>query len=296
MSGVRIYSIYLNNMVKDIDSYIVTKNLNSSNIKIKDLLDVATDLNEMVYLSDKLVESGESSLISSFDFLKRKLPIDSKGIILSDIGIDIVSSEVLKYCGSLLENDKVDTKALGKIFKDISEGLTSVNSLSEHLLGGVYNTESEEDDEDGDYDLEEDMLDDVETYEVDDDMFSDYSSKTDSVFELEYNDYIEEENLLEDKGNLTEVKKSSMLGEATYYNSDFSLEGIDANDIKDIVSDNSDKGLLNNDFNIEYDSEGTINDKLAYAITKVSKKITKTPSKVKEGSKLVYTNMVDFDN
>lgn len=296
MSGVRIYSIYLNNMVKDIDSYIVTKNLNSSNIKINDLLDVATDLNEMVYLSDKLVESGESSLISSFDFLKRKLPIDSKGIILSDIGLDIVSTEVLKYCGSLLEKDKVDTKALGKIFKDISDGLTSVNSLSEHLLGSVYNTESEDDDEEDSYDLEEDMLDDVETYELDDGMFSDYSSKTDSVFELEYNDCIEEGNLLEDKGNLTEVKKSSMLGEAAYYNSDFSLEGVDANDIKDTVSDNSDKGLLNDDFNIEYDSEGNINDKLAYAITKVSKKITKTPSKVKEGSKLVYTNMVDFDN
>lgn len=292
LSGVRLYSLYLNNMVKDIDGYILTKNLSSSEISISDLFDLAKDLDDMIYLSDNLVECGESSLISSFDFLKSKLPMDSKGIMLSDMGVDMVSNEVLKYCGSLLESNKpIDTKKLGRLFKDISDGLTSANALSEQLLGDIYSSSDSiddyDDDYDVDYDLDDDLSEDVETYGINVGSGTDGYLKTDKIEELEYNDYTSEQSLIDAKDSFSD---SSM------YNNPSVTEGYSIDSFEDIGDINSPNNRLKDDITLSYSGNGTINDKLAYAITKVSKQISKTPNKVKEGSKVVYTNMIDFDS
>lgn len=320
MSGVRIYSIYLNNMVKDIDGYALTKNLNSSEISISDLSDVAKDLDDMLYLSDTLVASGEPSLVRSYSFLKRKLPLDSRGIILSDMGVNMVSSEVLKYCGSLLESDKVvNTKELGRLFKDISDGLTSANALSEQLLGDIYsNIDSDIDDEyeDDDYDLDDDLSEDVETYGISSDNSSDYYLKTEKLEELEYNSYASEQSIIEGKDNSDENsfdlnyedEYSNEGGFSTdslysnpslnkgYYRDNTDTYSNDTSPFKERSGIDIENKVLNDDFALNYSGDGNINDKLAYAISKVSKQISKTPSKVKEGSKVVYSNMVDFDS
>lgn len=292
---MRLYSIYLSNITRGIDSYVLTKNLNSSSVSTSDLMCVAMDLDEIVYLSNIRELNGECSLFKSNSFLTDKLPIDSKGIILSDIGVDIVSKEVLKYCGSLLESGKViNTSDLGKLFIDIAEGLTSNDALSEQLLKDVYKVVVEEDEE---YTDDDNGLD-FDDYAKTDLSFSFNSSykninsdkklKYDITDELEYNDYTDEKS--KRKGT-TGVSGDSFKKEPEY---DYTARGkcLDADKYEGSI----DTDVVEAEISLSYNSNKTVNDKLANAISVVGSRIVKTPDKLKKSSTTVYTHMVEFDD
>lgn len=303
MSGIRLYSMYLNNVTKYIDDYTVLKNLKSSSISVNDIMSVALEVDNISYVSDILEMEGKSSLYRGMGFLKEDVKIYANSDILSEVGIDDISKDVLKYCGNLLENGtNINPKSLGKAFLDISNGTMSINSLSKELLSNVS---ADSDDEDDDYDD-----DDYEDYDDSYNNIGAKDSKSSRILNREYDidDEIENNKHTLDYNDIrskSDKKDSKFLDEDggnlnnQYSDYDFSTdldESVDDIDTSyNIDYENTENDSVSTDIALNYNSNGNINDKLASAISIAGSKIVKTPKKVKSKSKAVYNNVIDFE-
>ncbi len=194
MEGVKVYTKYISNVLKDIEGYVPNPNINPSNMSIDDVFRVVMDIDDLSLVSDILESNGNKGLFKSYSFLNDKINITLKDNLISNISDESLVEDVISKCGNLLAND------FDILFENSYDILSSIDSslatndteglISDKALTDMYTVDDVSDD---DYEDEE-GYDEVDPY----DTFLDEDDEDEDDFEDELDNSYDEDDLYND--------------------------------------------------------------------------------------------------